>query len=145
MLDQKPNPRASRWISVIFMQGEEADEVLGTIDRSGAAAAIEYLRQWDYGDETTDGALTNGYVYEGVPAGSTDRIFENLDSPYALIYSAPFGHVSLLRRYSAEPEPGLVSVPGASATRSARAHHATDTWAAARGPSMNKAGHAVAL
>jgi hypothetical protein len=109
MFDGRQSPRASRCISVIFMQGEDADEVLSTIDRSGASAAIEYLQRWDYGNETTDAALTNGYVYEGIPAGSTDRTFEDDGSLYALTYSAPFGHVSLLRRYSAEPEPELVS------------------------------------
>jgi len=144
MAAHESNPRASRWISVILLQGDEANEVLGTIDRSGTAAAIEYLQQWDYGDETTDAALTNGYVYEGIPAGSTDQTFEDDGSPYALTYSAPFGHVSLLRRYSAEPEPELVAATRALAARSDRARHAADPWAA-RGRFTNTAGHGVAL
>lgn len=58
-----------RWISVVFHQGAEADEVLDLIDRDGSDAAIEYLRGWDYGDETTDAALENGYVYDEPPTG----------------------------------------------------------------------------
>jgi hypothetical protein len=64
---------ASRWISVIFLQGEEADELLDWIGHNGPSAAIEYLQQWDFGDETVGAALMNGYVYDQIPAGSTDR------------------------------------------------------------------------
>mgnify|MGYP001618110513 CR=1 FL=1 len=62
-----------RWISVVFLQGEEADQVLDVIDRDGTAAAIEHLKGWDYGQETTQAALENGYVYEEPPTGALDR------------------------------------------------------------------------
>lgn len=146
MFDKHPNPPASRWISVIFLQGDEADEVLGMIDRDGATEAIEYLQQWDYGGETTDAALTNGYVYDRIPAGSTDRTIEDDGSIYALTYSAPFGYVSLLRRHPADCESELVPSPRASAMQSARAHpNAAGTWVATRDRSANHAEHRVAL
>ncbi|KQW05556.1 hypothetical protein ASC66_11235 [Leifsonia sp. Root4] len=146
MFDDRVNAPATRWISVIFLQGEEADELFDLIDHRGPFAAIEHLQHWDYGDETVDAALMNGYVYDHIPAGSTDRTIEELDSPYALTYSASFGYVSLLRRYTADPELELVSVPRTSATHRARGRHdVADTWASTRVGSANNTGHAVAL
>ncbi|TFC15208.1 hypothetical protein E3O19_08750 [Cryobacterium algoritolerans] len=146
MFDKRVNASASRWISVIFLQGEQADTTLDLIDRRGPTAAIEYLQQWDFGDETTDAALTNGYVYERIPAGSTDRTLTNDDSPYALTYSPPFGYVSLLRRYPAESELELASAPRASAKQSPRAREdVADIWVAPRDRSAQYARHPVAL
>lgn len=95
-----------RWISVVFLQGSEADEVLDLIDRDGADAAIEHLRGWDYGDETTDAALENGYVYDEPPTGQLDRVIT--DGDYTLTYNPFMGHVSLLRAHpAAMSDPGL--------------------------------------
>ncbi|MDE0545943.1 hypothetical protein [Microbacterium sp. C7(2022)] len=94
-----------RWISVVFLQGDGADEVLDLIERNGSAAAITHLSAWDYGDETTDAALVNGYVYDEVPWTTTDRVELDNASAYALTYNRSFGYVSLLRRFVAEPEP----------------------------------------
>lgn len=88
-----------RWLSVVFLQGSEADEVLDLIDRDGPDAAIEHLRNWDYGDETTDAALENGYVYDEPPTGQLDRVIT--DGDYALTYNPFMGHVSLLRSHPA--------------------------------------------
>ncbi len=94
----------SRWISVVFLQGAEADDVLALIDRDGPLAAMAHLERWDYGDETTDAALVNGYVYEAAPVGTSDRVIMDDESGYTLTYSAALGHVSLLRRYRTPPE-----------------------------------------
>lgn len=95
-----------RWLSVIFLQGSEADEVLDLINRAGPDAAIEHLSGWDYGDETTDAALENGYVYDEPPTGQLDRIATGGD--YTLTYNPFMGHVSLLRSHpAATPDPGL--------------------------------------
>ncbi|WP_157006189.1 hypothetical protein [Agromyces laixinhei] len=99
---------STRWISVVFLQGEEAEELLGTIEREGPIAAIYRLREYDHGDATIETALANGYVYDAVPAGSTDHTIEPFGSPYALTYSNTFGYVSLLRRYEDKPESELV-------------------------------------
>jgi len=145
MFDERLNPPASRWISVVFLQGDDADEVLDMIDRRGAAATTEHLQRWDSGDETTDAALTNGYVYDRIPAGATDRTIENVGSAYALTYSAQFRYVSLLRRYLADSEPELVSAPRVSATQTALARRAANTWVGAEARAESKAGRAVAL
>ena len=96
--------RTSRWISVAFLQGAEADAVIGLIDRSGASAAFDYLQPRDLGEATTDAALENGYVYDRIPAGRTDPIIEHDGSPYALTYSRTYRYVSLLRWHSFESE-----------------------------------------
>ncbi|MBB5640968.1 hypothetical protein [Cryobacterium roopkundense] len=143
MFDQHPKPPDSRWISVIFLQGEHAEDVLGMIDRSGPAMARQFLRQWDYGDETTEAALTNGYVYDHIPAGKTDRTFEDATSPYALTYSTQFRYVSLLRRYPVAPE--WEPAPAPSTMPAIRTHHAADIWAPPGDRASSTAGHAVAL
>ncbi|MDJ0324179.1 hypothetical protein QMG61_10425 [Cryobacterium sp. PH31-AA6] len=141
-----PNSPASRWISVTFLQGDEAEEVLAMIDRDGVTAAIEHLRHWDYGEETTDAALENGYVYDRIPAGSTDRTIESDGSTYALTYSTTFGYVSLLRRHPADSESELVPASRASAIQTSRAHpDVAETWVAKRDRSAHHAGHRVAL
>jgi hypothetical protein len=146
MFDERLKPPAPRWISVIFLQGEKAEGVLGMIDRSGATAAIEYLQRWDFGEETTEAALTNGYVYDRIPAGSTDLTIANDDAPYALTFSKPFGYVSLLRRYSAESELEPVPASSPSASHAARGRRdVADTWVAGRDRSASYARHAVAL
>ena len=145
MLDERMDASASRWINVVFLQDDDANELLAMIDRDGEAAAIEYLQQWDFGDDTTDAALVNGYVYDRIPVGSADRTIENPDSPYALTYSELYGYVSLLRRYEASPDAEPVA-PGASVEtsapfRDAVPHH----WDVDPAMSAPRSRHSIAL
>jgi len=136
------NAPESRWVSVVFLQGDEADRAIGTINRRGFGAGIEYLRQWDFGDEATDAALINGYVYDRIPAGSTDRTVVPAGSPYALTYSTAHRYVSLLRRYPS----GSVVTSAASPSRSSRVGRpVVDIWGPARLAPTPQARHAVAL
>lgn len=122
---------STRWISVVFLQGEEADGLLGVIDREGPISAIYCLRGYDHGDATIEAALANGYVYDAVPAGSTDHTIEPFGSPYALTYSDTFGYVSLLRRYDSRPEPELVpTAPGALTPFDQSSRAVADAWQA---------------
>ncbi len=95
-----------RWMSVVFLQGQDADAVLEMIDRIGPEAAIRHLSQWDYGDETRDAALVNGYVYDGIPQSATDRVLHDDASAYALMYNHQFGYASLLRHFTPVVEDG---------------------------------------
>ena len=113
-----PREPEDRWISVVFLQGEDADAVLALVDRDGPLTAIEHLRHWDFGDETTDAALVNGYVYDAVPSGRSDRVIADDDSGYTLTYSTSHGYVSLLRRHHDLPEDGA-SVGGETLPRPA--------------------------
>lgn len=89
-----------RWVSVVFLQGEEADEVLDMIDAGGAAAGLNHLKSWDFGDETTSAAMENGYVYGVPPSGPLER--EARDGDYHLAYSHSFDHVALYRLHHVE-------------------------------------------
>ena len=91
----------SRWVSVVFLQGEEADRPLRILGELGHVDAVDFLAQWDYGDETTQAALENGYVYDEPGEGTNDRVV--LSGDYALVVNSHVGYVSLLRRYT-KPE-----------------------------------------
>ena len=141
MFDTIPS-NESRWLSVAFLQAEDADRVIGAIGRSGPDAGIDYLRGWDHGDETTAAALTDGYVYDRIPSGKTDRTFVQPGSQYALTYSTSHRHVSLLRRYLTQPAP----TPRASANSPSRSGHpVVDIWGSVDGRPMGQARHTVAM
>lgn len=89
--------QSSRWVSVVFLQAEDADEVLAIIDRDGTDAAIEYLAGFDMGEETIQAALVNGYIYDQPPTGLLDRAATR--GEYMLTYNHHHGHVSLLRTH----------------------------------------------
>ena len=90
-------PAPARWVGIVFLQGQDADEVLAIIDRDGTDAAIEHLAGFDMGEETTQAALVNGYVYDEPPTGPLDRVIEQ--GGYVLTYNHDHGHVSLLRTH----------------------------------------------
>ena len=91
----------SRWVNVVFLQGDEADRPLRILGELGHVDAVDYLAQWDYGDETTQAALENGYVYDVPGEGTNDQVA--ISGDYALIINPHLGYVSLLRRYT-EPD-----------------------------------------
>ena len=96
----RPAPSDSvpaRWVGIVFLQGQDADEVLTIIDRDGTDVAIEHLAGFDMGEETTQAALVNGYVYDTIPTGPLDRT--TTEGVYTLTYNHDHGHVSLLRAH----------------------------------------------
>lgn len=100
----KPDDPQHRWVSIVFLQGEDADPVIEIIDRQGTDAAIEYLAAWDHGEETVSDAMENGYVYDTAPHSAADRLATSGD--YALTYSSALGYVGLSRRIDApNPDP----------------------------------------
>lgn len=110
-----------RWISVVFLQGDDADQVLDLIDRDGTDAAIEHLAGFDYGEETVQAALENGYVYDQPPTGQLDKT--STRDVYTLTYNPFLGHVSLLREHGALPDPALLGIitPASTVTAGAEA------------------------
>ena len=97
-----------RWISVVFLQGSEADEVLDLIDQAGTDAAIEHLAGFDYGEDTVHAAMENGYVYDTPLTGDTDRLA--VRDVYTLTYNHALGHVGLRREWEALPDPALLGI-----------------------------------
>lgn len=98
----------ARWVGIVFLQGQDADEVLGLIDREGPEAAISHLAGFDIGEETTQAALINGYVYDTIPTGTLDRT--TIAGSYALTYNHDHGHVSLLRAHPERREPDAEAI-----------------------------------
>lgn len=92
-----PARTVERWVGVVFLQGDEATEVLDRIDQDGVAAAIDYLAGWDYGDETTETAMVNGDVHDTPPAYAGDRQVDA--GGYVLTYNPRAGHAALYRRH----------------------------------------------
>ncbi|MCO5294448.1 MAG: hypothetical protein M9882_06030 [Homoserinimonas sp.] len=102
----RPAPSDSvpaQWVGIVFLQGQDADEVLAIIDQDGAGAAIEHLAGFDMGEETTQAALVNGYVYDTIPTGPLDRT--TTEGAYTLTYNHDHRHVSLLRAHPETREP----------------------------------------
>lgn len=112
----RPEEPQNRWVSVVFLQGSEAEPVMEIIDRQGPDAAIAYLAAWDYGEETVSAAMENGYVYETAPQTPADRLVT--DGDYALTFSPDLGYVGLSRRIDApEPDPVNDTAVGRGAGR----------------------------
>mgnify|MGYP000859817806 CR=1 FL=1 len=91
--DQPAPEQARRRVSVVFLQGSEAYEVLDLIDLEGVHAGIAHLSQWDFGEETTDAALVNGDVYDQFPAGGLDQVAEH--DGYTLMFNPAMGYAGL--------------------------------------------------
>ncbi|WGH82663.1 hypothetical protein QDX25_05835 [Auritidibacter ignavus] len=70
---QPPPEPESQYLNVVFLQGQDADEVIEIIDAVGEDAAIDHLQAFDAGAETTDAALINGYVYTTPPIRALDH------------------------------------------------------------------------
>lgn len=122
------HPPQRQWVTVVFLQGEEADRVLDLIDRDGTGAAIEHLRGFDYGDETTSAALANEHVYDVPPTGANTRMVT--EGEYALTYSPTFVHVALYRSYT--PPPDDTPAAGDGPQNTGPAQDAANTEAARR-------------
>lgn len=75
--------------SIVFIQGDEANEPLDILDRDGAAAAVRYLAQWDYGDENGSPEMTES------SAGTSDR--QERHGDYLLTWNNRLGYIGLER------------------------------------------------
>lgn len=105
----EPVPDVRReFINVVFLQGEEADQIIETITLHGADQAIEHLAGHDFGDETVEAALENGYVYDQPPVGQLDKTATR--DVYTLVYNPFMGHVGLYRQHDALPAPVLIGL-----------------------------------
>ncbi|WP_194396248.1 hypothetical protein [Microbacterium atlanticum] len=134
-----PIEKSERWVNVVFQQGIDAHEALDILERSGAQAAIRHLSRWDYGDETTEAALANGYVYEGIPHCPTDHTAEDPASGYALIHNPTLGYVSLVRRFRSGADDLGDASPATKAPAEPSPSRATPHWISSR-PSVHRAG-----
>lgn len=103
-----PVPQSPRYVSIVFLQGEEADRIIETITLHGPNAAFTELAGYDCGDETVEAALENGYVYDRPPTGQLDQALTR--DVYTMIYNPFMGHVGLYREHDALPDPVLLGI-----------------------------------
>ena len=75
--------------TIIFLQGQEADEPLDTLKQQGEEAAIEYLLQWDNGD-------SDEWI-DVEPYGTASTLYrrDNL----VLCYHSGIGYIGLTREH----------------------------------------------
>lgn len=138
----KPSPisqeTARRWANVVFLDRGQADGVLDLIDEAGAQAGITHLAQWDTGQETTDTAMENGYVYDQPPAAEGDKLITEGD--YTISYNQQMGHVALYRSIPAPEDP----LPAEPSPRRYGLSYAPAGGRSVAGPAGSPAGAAAA-
>ncbi len=77
----------TKYIQIVFLQGDEAEEVLNIIDEKGELAGIEYLNQWNFNE---------GEIIEGeLPAGKGDFTFKEGD--FILNYRPVLSYAGLVQ------------------------------------------------
>lgn len=82
------NSNPKFYAQVVFMQGENANIPLKILNNQGEDVVIDYLAQWDYGDNHR---VTKSYIEE---VGYSDRVYEtehhilayNLRHEYIVLY-----------------------------------------------------------
>ena len=80
----------SQYGDIIFLQDDQANEVMNILREKGEDAAMDYLSQWDYGDV--------GEVRDEIPAGNADEKYER--GEYIMHYNTPLGYAGLIRKLS---------------------------------------------
>lgn len=80
---------------IVFIQGEEAEELLEILKSRGESAALQYLVQWDYGEG-------DGDIHDENPAGSNDSTYS--EGCYIISYSTTLGYIGLCKIIEAKQE-----------------------------------------
>ena len=78
-----------QWVDVVFIQDTSEDDF--DFDNSSYEDIVEYLSNWDYGDETDSAHTTDGAQW-----GTYDDLFEH--NGYVLSFNLALGYYSLNRR-----------------------------------------------
>ena len=81
-----------KYLNIIFLQGEDAEEVLEIIRSQGESVAMNYLKEWDMGDSCDES--------ETHPAGRSDSSFIRGD--YIMNYNDSLSYVGLCRVVESE-------------------------------------------
>ncbi len=76
-----------KYQEITFLQGEAATEAIALLEDHGEEAALDYLKQWDNGDDSM--------CYDESPAGSYDQIYREGD--YELNYNTALEYIGLYK------------------------------------------------
>jgi hypothetical protein len=91
----------NKYMDIVFLQGDDGREVADKLFRvegvcahgitaESAREAVEYLSQWDYGDD-------DGELRAELPAGSNDAVIFADGGQYVLTANLGLGYVGLSR------------------------------------------------
>lgn len=81
-----------KFLNIVFIQNEEAEEPLRILEDQGEGAALRYLRQWDYRE---DDGEDDGEVYDENPGGNGDSVYR--EGNYILTYNTSLGYIGLCK------------------------------------------------
>ena len=95
----------SKYLEVVFMQGDDAFELFDLLDSHGWDALIDRLTDWDYGQKTEDAAVINGFIYDGLPPYRCDQLFSR--GEYTAIVNWPYNYVALYRELPDDWQPTI--------------------------------------
>ena len=80
------------WYNIVFMQGEDADEAFRIMDDQGESAALEHLKQWDYGHENEHTPETEP------PSNDYDSLSQEcVGGEYIMSWNRSVGYIGLTR------------------------------------------------
>lgn len=98
-------PDAPKYVMIVFMQGEDADEMFDLLDADGWDALIDRLSDWDYGQETEDAAVVNGDIYDGLPQYRGEQ--RVVSGEYTAVVDWPYNYIALYRELPAGWQPTI--------------------------------------
>ena len=78
--------------NIIFLQEHHAEEAITILDNDGREAAMDYLKQWDYGD--------GGDYSDNPPWGTSDSIYRSGD--YIMTFNARMPYIGLTKIHNEE-------------------------------------------
>lgn len=92
--DYRPDaPIATRYASIVFQQGDDAEETLTIISNDGESAGLAHLTQWH-----NDSGPYAYESYDDPPHGTDDSIY--IEGELIMSYSHHYGYAGLSWRYS---------------------------------------------
>ena len=84
-----------KFLDVVFMQGDDATEVIDLIEEIGEHAALEHLTEWDFGVETEFRAHVAGQIYDELTKHPGDWTYSH--GEHVMTYNTRRGYVALYR------------------------------------------------
>ena len=98
-------PNASKYVAIMFAQGEATVELYDLLDSDGWDALIDRLTDWDYGRETEDAAVVNGDIYDELPKYWGEQRVSR--GEYTVITNWPYNYIALYRELPANWQPTI--------------------------------------
>lgn len=91
----QPKQDTNQYANIVFMQGQEAEEVIDILNSQGEEAALRHLQQWDNGEY---------HDISDYPFGKSDKLFKSGD--YIMGYNTGIPYVGLSKVLPADTSLG---------------------------------------